>query len=113
MSSKAVLAVVLGLVGCGEVMPGVSGGRSTTITVANNFFRPTPDTVPAGEVTFIWSEPSNGHDVIWDGGPTTPTNSEILTAGSIVASLVPGTYRYHCSNHGSPTEGMHGTIVVQ
>ena len=115
MKCKALLAAaaIIASIACNEATSSMAGGRSATITVGNNFFRPSPDTVPEGEVTFIWSEPSNGHDLIWDSGPTTPTNGEILTSGSVLASLVVGTYTYHCSNHGSPTLGMRCTIVVQ
>jgi plastocyanin len=93
---------------------GGGGGHSTTITVANNSFTPTPDTVAAGQVTFSWSTPSNGHSVIWDSGPgTLPANTGVMTSGTDVATLQAGTYQYHCSVHGGPGTGMHGTIVVQ
>src|SRR5205823_1623491 len=47
---------------------GGGGGHSTTITVGNDFFSPALDTVPAGQVTFTWATPSNGHNVTWDTG---------------------------------------------
>jgi plastocyanin len=65
-------------------------------------------------VTFTWSTPSNGHSVIWDSGPgTLPTNTSVMSSGSYSPVLVAGTYQYHCSVHGGPGTGMHGTIVVQ
>lgn len=89
---------------------GGTGGSSTTISVNNNNFRPTPDTVPAGNVTFSWMTPSNGHTVTWDSGPgTLPQDTNIMTSGTYVATLQTGTYHYHCSVHA----GMTGTIVVQ
>ena len=91
---------------------GGTGGHLTSITVGNNTFRPTPDTVPAGQVTFSWSTspPSNGHTVTWDSGPRTlPTDTGIMTSGSYSPTLQVGTYHYHCSVHA----GMTGTIVVQ
>lgn len=107
-------AVALAIVACNDATSGGAnvGGRSTTITVGNNFYNPTPDTVPAGSVTFSWSTPSNGHDVTWDGGPgTLPATIPVRTSGTADVTLVPGTYVYHCSIHGSGV--MSGTIVVQ
>lgn len=93
---------------------GGAGGASTTITVANDFFNPTPNTVPAGTVTFAWSVPSNGHNLVWDSGPgTLPAATGTLTSGSRTVTLQVGRYEYHCSIHGSPGQGMHGTIIVQ
>jgi plastocyanin len=95
---------------------GTTGGHTTMITVANNAFKPTPDTIPAGGVTFIWSTPSNGHTLIWDNGPGTlpPDYPTVMTSGSIVApGLQTGTYEFHCRIHGGPGTGMHGTLVVQ
>ena len=91
---------------------GGGGGRSTTITVNNDFFSPTPDTVAAGQVTFNWYTPSDGHNVTWDSGPgTLPQNSTTMTMGTYGATLQPGTYQYHCTIH--VAQGMRGTIVVQ
>jgi plastocyanin len=93
---------------------GGTGGHSTTITVSNDFFNPTPDTVPAGQVTFSWSNASHGHTVTWDSWPSTaPANSDTLTTGTFLVTLQAGTYTYHCVVHGTPTTGMRGRIVVQ
>lgn len=90
------------------------GGHTANLSVNNNLFTPTPDTVPAGMVTFTWATPSNGHSIIWDSGPATlPANTSVMTSGTFTPTLVPGTYQYHCSVHGGPGTGMHGTIVVQ
>jgi plastocyanin len=97
---------------------GGGGGHSTTITVGNDLFTPTPDTVAAGQVTFTWSAASHGHTLKWDSGPgTLPADSGSVAspvfAGSVVRTLVAGTYQYHCQIHGGVGTGMHGTIVVQ
>ena len=93
---------------------GGGGGATSSLSVDNNMFTPTPDTVPAGKVTFTWSTPSNGHSVIWDSGPgTLPSNTSVMTSGSYSPTLVAGTYKYHCSVHGAPGSGMNGIIVVQ
>jgi plastocyanin len=93
---------------------GGGGGHTTTIMVSNNVFTPTPDTVAAGQVTFSWSTPSNGHTVTWDSGPgTLPAGSGLKSSGTYAATLQAGMYQYHCEIHGGPGSGMHGTIVVQ
>jgi plastocyanin len=90
--------------------PSYGGGHNATVTVSNNTFNPSPDTVPAGSVTFTWSNASNSHNVTWLTGPgTLPTNSATMTTGTYQATLVKGTYTYHCTIHA----GMNGTIVVQ
>jgi plastocyanin len=124
--SWIVTAAVLTLVGCGSSTSpyggggsgsggnGGGGGSGSTITVGNDFFNPTSVTVSAGSVTFRWATPSHGHTLTWDSGPgTLPANTGTITSGTRTVTLQPGTYQYHCSIHGGPGTGMHGTIVVQ
>jgi plastocyanin len=87
---------------------GSTGGRSTTITVGNNFFTPSPDTMAAGQVTFSWASGSSSHNITWDSGPSAPANAT-LPSGTYMVTLQAGTYQYHCNLH----SGMDGTIVVQ
>lgn len=86
-------------------------GHSTTITVANNSFSPTPDTMSAGTVTFSWAAGAITHNVTWDSGPgTLPSNSPDKSSGDYTAVVQQGTYAYHCSIHGA---AMSGVLVVQ
>lgn len=105
------VAIGIGMIGaCSSSSTGPSGGGHTTnISVRNNSFSPTPDTVPAGQVTFTWETPSNGHNVTWLTGPALPSNSITMSSGQYQAILQLGTYTYHCTIHA----GMSGTIVVQ
>jgi len=92
--------------------PPPAGGHSTNISVGNNFFSPTPDTVSAGQVTFTWATPSNGHNVTWVTGPgTLPANSATQTSGTYQATLQAGDYTYHCTIHAA--FGMSGVIHVK
>jgi len=85
-------------------------GHSTTITIANNSFSPTPDTIPAGNITFHWSAGAITHNVTWDTGPSSPTGSGDKAGGDAdyVTSLLAGDYTYHCTHH----SGMNGVIHV-
>jgi plastocyanin len=90
--------------------PPPAGGHSMTITVSNNQFSPTPDTIPAGSVLFQWSASAGTHNVTWQSGPSSPTGSGNKSANeSYSTTLIAGTYTYHCTIHPSTMTGM---IVV-
>jgi len=92
--------------------PPPPSGHSTTITVANNSFSPTPDTINAGTINFEWAAAASTHNVTWDTGPTTPANIPNTASGTTARTLAQGTYTYHCSLHGAAGSGMNGRIVV-
>lgn len=124
MSRWLVLAAIVAAVGCGSSSspnpppppgpppppPPPPGGHSTTITVANNSFSPTPDTIPAGNITFHWATNAVTHNVTWDTGPSSPAGSGDKAGGDpdYVTALLAGDYTYHCTHHG----GMNGVIHV-
>jgi plastocyanin len=92
--------------------PPPTGGHTTTITVRDNTFFPTPDTIPAGTITFQWAVGATVHNVTWTSGPgTLPLNSGDHAAPSnYQATLHQGQYTYHCTIHSAT---MSGLIVVQ
>lgn len=112
LTRLVLLAAAVGALACSDDPSGPSGGHSTTISVRDNFFNPSPDTVPTGQVTFSWAG-AIGHNVTWDTGPSSPAASGTMTTGTHQVTLQAGTYTYHCSLHGTAGTGMHGTIVVQ
>jgi plastocyanin len=93
--------------------PPPPGGHSTTITVGAGgelAFSPTPDTIPAGSITFHFAS-ATAHNVTWQTGPgTLPTGSGNRSSGDAdyAATLVAGDYTYHCTLHA----GMNGAIHV-
>lgn len=109
-----VLALLAVVTACNSsTAPGSTGGRSTSITVGNDFYSLAPDTVASGaQITWTWATPSHGHTVNWDSGPAAlPANSATMTSGTYNATLtVAGTYHYHCAIHGA---AMSGVIVIQ
>lgn len=75
-------------------------------------FSPRVDTVSVGD-TVAWSNGTSAtHDVSaddgsWDLGDVTANGSEVRVFSET------GEHPYHCTYHGSPGSGMHGTIVVE
>jgi plastocyanin len=101
-----VAAMLTTLAACAESSTGPEAGPNE-VRVGNNFFNPGTRTVGAGtEVTFTWNSGSSSHNVTFDDGPASPSQ----TSGTYARTFAnPGNYPYHCTIHGS---GMSGTISV-
>jgi len=97
--------------------------NAITIQVINSRFNPAVDTVAVGgTVDWIWGTGSVAHNVVPTGlpaidpdPPTYPMDSVTFDAPHSHQMIFPnpGTYRYYCTDHGTPTSGMHGSIVVR
>ena len=77
-------------------------------------FEPAIVTVDLGtEVDWTWA--GGFHDVVSAGEPAFAGSGAPAAAPHrySVTFDTPGTYVYFCSIHGSPTDGMRGTIVVR
>lgn len=88
---------------------GGNAGNSTSssVTVADNAFSPGATTVPRGTtVTWTWGG-RNQHDVTFDDGTASATQAAGTFARTFGAA---GTYRYHCTVHGT---AMAGSVTVQ
>jgi plastocyanin len=88
---------------------------TSTVNVVNNEFIPASITISAGTtVTWSWAANAQDHNVVPDA--TEPVSSGGLVDGPHTYQYTfnnPGTYRYHCSNHGAPGGiGMSGTVTV-
>ncbi|HEX5707791.1 MAG TPA: plastocyanin/azurin family copper-binding protein [Pyrinomonadaceae bacterium] len=87
-----------------------SAQTAASVRIRDFKFEPRELTVKAG-TTVTWTNEEGSHTVTSDEGAfASPT----LTAGKTYARKFtrPGTYRYHCSFHGSAGGGMSGTVVV-
>ncbi len=94
-----------------------------TIQVINSRFNPAVDTVATGgTVTWVWGAGSTAHNVVPTGTPVIapdppgyPADSTTFDAPHTHQFVFPGagTYRYYCTDHGTPTSGMKGSIVVR
>jgi plastocyanin len=105
--ASAVLVLLLSSA-CGDsTNPG-----GTDVTVQDNAFSPSSLTVAVGQtVTWTWAG-STAHNVTWDSG--SPTASPTQSSGTYERTFAQaGTFAYHCTIHGGPGTGMHGTITVQ
>lgn len=80
---------------------------TTSIMVGNNYFQPASATVTVGStVTWTWAG-GVSHNVTFDDGVASATQA----SGTYVRKFsTAGTYRYHCTIHGTM---MSGTIIVQ
>lgn len=86
--------------------PPPGGSTSASIAVGNNFFQPSATTVAVGStVTWTWAG-GVSHNVTFDDGPASPTQSSGTYQRMFTAA---GTYHYHCTIHGM---AMSGTITV-
>ena len=86
---------------------------ATIVNVNDNAFSPAAQTVAVG-ATVEWQWKGSGsHNVTWvtnSGAGNSATQSSGTYSRTFDAA---GTYDYYCTNHGTPTTGMHATIVVQ
>lgn len=96
----------------GEVPPAAVQIR--LLSSGGNRFEPANVTIPTG-TTVTWTWQGGFHDVTPSGNPAFPGSGAPVSPPRSHSHRfdAPGTYLYFCSVHGSPTEGMRGTIVVR
>jgi plastocyanin len=86
------------------------------LSVRNGTVNPAVDTVSAGgTVTWTWQPTANDpHDVTSTGSPSFTGHSTAVQPPPFTVTFTsPGTYSYYCTQHGAPTSGMRGRIVVK
>lgn len=112
LAVAAALLVACGGDGYSTGPSGTTTGTTTTSTtnaigVRDNSFSPGATTVAAGTtVTWTWSG-ANPHNVTFDDG----TKSTTQSSGTFQRSFAtPGAYPYHCTIHGA---SMSGTVTVR
>jgi len=100
-----VLALTLPALACGD------SDDETGVSVKDDAFDPASTTVSVGgTVSWQWRG-THQHNVTW---VVASTNSATQTIGAFMRTFATaGSYVYYCTIHGTPTGGMHGTIVVQ
>jgi plastocyanin len=94
--------------GAQQAAPAAAG----TITISNFRFDPKEVTVSKGG-TIEWVDDTGRHTVTADDGSF---KSDMMTAGAHFQHTfeMPGTFPYHCENHGSAGgKNMAGTVIVK
>ena len=86
---------------------------TTSVSVQDDRYTPQQIVVsPGATVTWSWSG-SNPHDVVWVGVDL--PDSPLVTSGTheVTMPQATGSYDYYCTEHGTPTSGMRGTVWVE
>lgn len=123
------MVVFAGGIACGGSDGGSGPGRSGLKTVLLDAveFQPATVSISAGDtIVWSWKQGSQDHNVISSGAPSFPNEGNPVAPGTGTQGTdffdaphsyqyifnAAGTYAYYCSTHGTPTTGMHGTVVV-
>lgn len=101
------------LAGCDSDPVDPPPGEEPEVSVLDNFFQPETVVVSGGE-TILWTwGGSNAHDVTWDAADLADSPTQVSGSHEVTVPSEPGEYGYHCTVHGAPGTGMHGTVVVE
>lgn len=91
-------------------------GQFALVEVINNQFSPGNVTVSAGgTVGWAWAAGAGPHNINPVGGAARPSQPTLRDGPFIFTETFPqaGNFSYYCSQHGTPTSGMTGNVVVQ
>ncbi len=108
------VAVLFALGACGGDDAPLVQGVVVSITAVDNTFRPVDEQVANGTVIEWKNRGRTTHNIRpVDGGGWGVEESQFGPGATYQHRFTtPGTYGYYCSLHGTPTNGMVGTIVV-
>lgn len=118
LTRAMVIALAAGPSACGSSTdygsnPSSCTPSATQICMTAATYNPTSLTVTSG-ATVTWRDGSGiAHTITSD--PGAPEAFNLSSSGGGTASKqfnMTGTYNYHCTLHGSPGTGMHGTLTV-
>ena len=92
-----------------------SGPGPSQVFMQGVAFNPATRTVSVGTTVTWLNQDGVAHTVTYSSGPGTAFSSGTVAAAGIYTHTftAAGTYQYYCTIHGTPTTGMHATIVVQ
>ena len=111
MSTRSVVALFA--LGCALAAGSAQAATAvvTLNTVPDNQFTPQALTIRVGD-TVLWNNVSGIHNVNSDTGLFTSGSPANAPWQYTFTFTTTGTFGYHCQPHGSPGNGMFGTIVV-
>jgi plastocyanin len=93
---------------------GGGGAGGLSLVMSGSGFSPVVDTIAAGSTVTWTNQDPITHTVTYGSGPDATFDSGGIGAGGTYQHTFTtvGTYGYFCKIHGTPTSGMHATIVV-
>ena len=108
--SLLLLALTVPVLACSDEELGPNGEK--VIAVTDDAFDPASKTI-AAEDQILWQwKGGHQHNVTWVD-TSGAVNSATQTTGTYTRGFrYADRYSYYCTIHGTPTSGMHGTIVV-
>ncbi len=94
---------------------GSGGPGPDQVFLQNTAFDPATRTVPVGTTVTWMNQDGFAHTVTYSSGAGSSFNSGSVPAGGTFTHqfTVAGTVEYYCTIHGTPTTGMHATVIVQ
>jgi plastocyanin len=96
--------------GSGDLGQGPGDTPEGDVQVRNNSFTPSSLQVGAGAtVEWAWASEGETHNVTFDDGEHSDNRSSGTYARTFGST---GSYRYHCTIHGTATGGMRGVVTV-
>lgn len=122
MRLSGVKSVVLVALGAACTLSGTELGSGISIGTppANGVymqdltFDPDNLTVAVGTTVTWTNKDVYTHTVIYSSGPDSAFSDTVVVGASFQHTFkTAGTYQYYCGIHGTPTTGMHATIVAQ
>ncbi len=79
----------------------------------DSFFSPALISVSQGDVVvWTWNGTNEDHNVTWVSGGLTNSPTQSDGSHEVTMPSTPGQLGYYCTNHGTPSSGMRGTINV-
>ena len=114
--TRGIVVAALGLMAaCSSSTSPGSGPGPSQVFMQGSAFNPTTRTVTAGTTVTWVNKDAVAHTVTYSSGVGSSFSSGNINGGGTftVTFNTAGTVQYYCTIHGTPTAGMHGTIVVQ
>lgn len=104
------ISLLLGVTACGGDSGTNGGDDPTSVTIGDNFFNPTSNTVPSGAtVTWTWTG-NSPHNVTFASNAIANSVTQSSGTYQVAMPTAAGSYTYQCTIH--PTQ-MNGTVTVQ
>ncbi len=107
------ISLVLVAAGCSS-STSPSGPGPNQVFLQNTAFNPTTLTVSAGTMVTWSNKDGFTHNVTSSSGPAAFSSGSLGSGATYQFTfMTAGTYQYYCTIHGTPTTGMHATVIVQ